>query len=50
MRRVRNNPEQVTRSENHRPAIIDKACFERVQEMRRLRSNVEIDEQGLITL
>ncbi len=46
MRRVRNNPDQVPRSENHHPAIIDKACFERVQEMRRLRTNVVFDEQG----
>jgi hypothetical protein len=46
MRRVRNNPDQVPRSENHHPAIIEKACFERVQKMRRLRTNVEIDEQG----
>jgi hypothetical protein len=46
MRRVRNNPDQVPRSENHHPAIIEKACFERVQKMRRLRINVEIDEQG----
>jgi hypothetical protein len=27
-------------------AIIEKACFKRVQEMRRLRTNVEINEQG----
>jgi site-specific DNA recombinase len=46
MRQVRNDPDQVSRSENHHPAIIDKACFDRVQEMRRLRTNVEIDEQG----
>ena len=46
MRRVRNNPDQVPRSENHHPAIIDKACFERVQELRRLRTNVVFDKQG----
>jgi hypothetical protein len=44
MRRVKNDTDQVPRSENHHPAIIEKACFERVQEMRRLRTNVEIDE------
>jgi hypothetical protein len=46
MRQIRNNPDQVSRSETHHPAIIDKTCFERVQEMRRLRTNVVIDEQG----
>jgi hypothetical protein len=46
IRRIRNNTDQVSRSENHHPAIFDKACFERVQEMRRLRTNVIIDEQG----
>jgi len=46
MRRVRNNLDHVPRSENHHPAIINKACFERVQEMRRLRTNVVFDEQG----
>ena len=46
IRRIRNSPDQVPRSENHHPAIIEKACFERVQKMRMLRTNVEIDEQG----
>ena len=45
-RRIRNKTEQVPRAENHHPAIIEKACFERVQEMRRLRTNVVFDEQG----
>ncbi|NCB72772.1 MAG: recombinase, partial [Clostridia bacterium] len=46
VKQVRNDPDQVSRSENHHPAIIDKACFDRVQEMRRIRTNVEVDEQG----
>lgn len=46
MKRVKNDTDQVPRSENHHPAIIEKAYFERVQEMRRLRTNVEIDEHG----
>jgi hypothetical protein len=43
---VRNDPDQVCRSKNHHPTIIDKACFDRVQEMRQLRTNVEVDEKG----
>lgn len=46
LKQVRNNPDQVSRAENHHPSIIDKTCFDRVQEMRRLRTNVEIDGQG----
>ena len=46
MRQIRNDPDQVSRSENHHPAIIDKACFDRVQELRLLRTNMETDERG----
>lgn len=46
MRQVRNSPDKVSKSENHHPAIIDKSLFDRVQEMRRIRTNVEVDEQG----
>jgi hypothetical protein len=46
IRRIRNKTDQVPRSENHHPAITEKACFERVQEMRRLSTNVITDEQG----
>ncbi len=46
MRQVRNNPDQVSRAENHHPAIINKSLFDLVQEMRRIRTNVEVDEKG----
>jgi site-specific DNA recombinase len=46
MKWVRTNPTDIFRSENHHPPIIDKACFERVQEMRKSRSNIMLDEQG----
>ena len=46
MKRVRNNSDKVYRSENHHTPIIDKASFNQVQEMRRLRTNIEVDEQG----
>jgi len=46
MKRIRNSPDKILRSENHHAAIIDKAFFDRVQEMRDLRSNVEVDGQG----
>jgi hypothetical protein len=46
MRQVRNNPDQISRSENHHPAVIDKALFDQVQEMKRIRTNVEVDEKG----
>ena len=46
MRQVRNNPDQVSKAENHQPAIINKSLFDLVQEMRRIRTNVEVDEKG----
>ena len=46
MKRVMNNPTEIFRSENHHPPIIEKARFDRVQEMRELRSNIEVDEHG----
>ncbi len=46
MRQIRNDPDQVSRSENHHPAIIDKSLFDRVQELRLLRTNMETDERG----
>ena len=46
MRQVKNNPDQVSRSENHHPAIIDQSLFDRVQELRLLRTNMETDERG----
>ena len=46
IKRVRNNPEEIFRSENHHPSIINKPSFDRVQEMRKTRSNIELNEQG----
>ena len=46
MKQVRNDPNQVSRSENHHTAIIDKACFDRVQEMKRIRTNIAVDDKG----
>jgi len=46
IRRVRNSPDKILRSENHHAAIIDKAFFDRIREMRSLRSNVEVNELG----
>ena len=46
MKRIRNSPDEILRSEGHHAAIIDKAFFDRVQRMRALRSNVEVDGQG----
>lgn len=38
--------DEVVRSENHHPPIIDKASFCRIQEMKKMRSNNKLDEQG----
>ncbi|MDD3996172.1 MAG: recombinase family protein [Sphaerochaetaceae bacterium] len=47
MRRIRNNPDEIVRSENHHPpTIIDSYTFDRVQEMKKMRSNTELDEHG----
>lgn len=46
VKQVRNDPDQVSRSENHHSAIIDQTCFERIQELRQLRTNMETDERG----
>ena len=46
MRQIRNDPDQVSRTENHHPAIIDQSLFDRVQELRLLRTNMETDERG----
>ncbi len=45
-RQVKNSPDKVSKSENHHPAIIDKVLFILIQEMRRIRTNVEVDEKG----
>ena len=46
MKRVGNNPEEVKRSENHHPPIIDRETFDRVQKMKKSRTNIELDEHG----
>jgi hypothetical protein len=46
MKRVGNNPEEVKRSENHHPPLIDRETFDRVQEMKKSRTNIEVDEHG----
>lgn len=43
-KRVRNEADKVVKSENHHPPIIDKDCFNQVQENRKMRSNIELDE------
>ena len=45
-KRIRNNPEEIQRSENHHPPIIGKEIFDRVQEMKKSRTNIEFDEHG----
>ena len=45
-RQVKSSPDKVSRSENHHPAIIDQSLFDRVQELRLLRTNMETDERG----
>ncbi len=44
MKRVRNNPYEVQRSDNHHDAIIDRETFDLVQEMKKSRTNIELDE------
>lgn len=46
MKRISNNPDEVQRSENHHPPIIDRETFDLVQEMKESRTNVEPDEHG----
>ncbi len=46
MKQVKNSPDKVSRTKNHHPAIIDQSLFDRVQELRLLRTNMETDERG----
>lgn len=46
MKRIRNDPNEVSRSENHHPPIIEKATFDLVHELKKKRSNIEADEHG----
>ena len=45
-KRIRNNPDEVQRSKDHHPPIIDKETFDLVQGMKKMRSNIELDEHG----
>ncbi|PKL21430.1 MAG: hypothetical protein CVV48_08080 [Spirochaetae bacterium HGW-Spirochaetae-4] len=42
-KRITNNSDEIVRSENHHPPIIDKETFDLVQEMKKMRSNIELD-------
>lgn len=46
VKRIENNPEEVQRSENHHTKIIDRETFDLVQEMKKRRSNIEVNEHG----
>ncbi|WP_422480939.1 recombinase family protein [Pleomorphochaeta sp. DL1XJH-081] len=46
MKRVSNNPEEIQRSENHHPHIIERNTFDRVQQMKKSKTNIELDEHG----
>jgi site-specific DNA recombinase len=41
-----NNPDEVQRSKNHHPPIINRNTFDLVQEMKIIRTNIELDEYG----
>ncbi len=45
-KRIRNNPVEVQRSKDHHPPIIDRETFDLVQEMKIIRTNIELDEHG----
>lgn len=45
-KRIRNNPDEVQRSKDHHPPIIDKETFNLVQYTRKMRSNIELDEHA----
>jgi hypothetical protein len=46
VKRIKNDPDKVQRTRNHHPPIINKETFYQAQEMKKMRSNIEIDEQG----
>ena len=46
VKRISNNLEEIQRSKNHHPPIIDRDTFDRVQEMKKSRTNIELDEHG----
>jgi hypothetical protein len=46
VKRIKNQPKEIQRSENHHPPIVDKETFDLVQKMKKKRSNIELDEHG----
>jgi DNA invertase Pin-like site-specific DNA recombinase len=46
VKRVRNQLEEIQRSKNHHPPIIDRDTFDLVQKMKKSRTNIELDEHG----
>jgi DNA invertase Pin-like site-specific DNA recombinase len=46
MKRISNKSDEIQRSTNHHPPIINKETFDRIQEMKKKRSNIEFDEHG----
>ena len=43
---VRFRSHEISRAENHHPPIIYREAFDLVQEMKKKRSNIELDEHG----
>ena len=46
VKRIMNNPDEVQRSKNHHPHIIERNTFFLVQKMKKSRTNIELDEYG----
>lgn len=46
MKRIKNKPELIQRSDDHHPPIIGRKTFALVQEMKKSRSNIELDDSG----
>jgi len=46
VKRVKNNPEEIQRSKNHHPHIIERNTFDLVQEMKIIRTNIKLNEHG----
>ena len=45
-KRIGNKLEDIQRSDNHHAPIIDRDTFDLVQEMKIIRTNIELDEHG----
>ena len=46
VKRIKNQPEEIQRSQNHHTPIINRDTFDLVQIMKKSRSNIEVDEHG----